>query len=184
MLLRDLNPIYDIKAKLVSSMISESITDYFAVQLSKLKNKPTDELFDGSDKFDIEQLAKVITALKVLSNKDYRSVMSREDIGIHPNSAKELFKFLDTVEKSGKNDRDTEMVFNALKQLAPSMYRKELEALEKLKNKDSTIKQEAVKKIEELAKRVNEMFKKLKELSSGAPKPEATTLATQKMALA
>lgn len=187
MLLNELHTyslIESVKERLVQVQLDESITDYFAVQISKLKNKSEDELFDGPNKIDLEELAKVITALKVLSNKEYRSVMTHEDIGIKPTSAKDLFKFLNSVDKGGKSSKDVESTFNALKQLAPSTYRKELDALGKLKGGDAAKKAEAIKNVVDLSRRVGEMFTKLRDLASGQATAAQTTELTKKMAKA
>lgn len=171
MLLHDLNQnalSFQIKSRIANSVLAESITDFFSITISRLKNKPIDEVFHGREAVDLERLSKIITALKVLSNKDYREVITKDDIGINPNSAKELFTFLANVRKDGDSEKEVEYIFNALKLMAPSTYRKELEKLEKLKSRDRSERQEAIQSLEVLATKVSQMFQKLKGITTAA----------------
>ena len=88
----------------VADVLSESIVEYLSMITAMLKNGKPEELFaKDNPKVDIEQLAAMITGLKVLSNPDYRKAITDEDIGFNPSSAKDFFHLLDSIPKDGKN---------------------------------------------------------------------------------
>lgn len=177
MLLRDFvteSAIAELRVR-VKDKLSESINDYMAVTIAQLKNKKPEELFKGSNPMiNLENLASIIAGLKVISNREYRGAMTAKDIGINPNSAKELYKLLDDVAKDGKNPKDVEDVFRALKTMAPTMYKKEVEALEDLKSEDDAKRKEAITSLVTFATKIGQTFGKIKAAAqSGKSAPAA-----------
>jgi hypothetical protein len=147
----------------VVEVLSESIVDFLGVTLAKLKHKHPEEVFSehNPDKVSLEELAKMITALKVISRKEYRSAITHEDVGINPNSAREVFKLLDDVKKDGKTEKNVSKVFDSLSGLAPSIYRKELQQLKQLEI-DGEEHDQAVTELEKFMLKVGQFFTKLK----------------------
>lgn len=153
----------------VAEIVSESIIELFGTTLAKLKNKHPEELFSehNPDKLSLEQIAKMITALKVISNKEYRSVMTHEDVGINPNSAREVFQLLDSIKKTGQQDTHSVKVIDNLASLAPSIYRTEMKSLGDLKEDDDEKRKAAISKLEQFMLKASQMFQKLKTGVSG-----------------
>lgn len=150
--------------KEVVEVLSESIIEYFGTTLAKLKGAHPEEVFSDQNpkRVSLEDVAKMITALKVISKKEYRGAMTKDDIGINPNSARDVFSLLDAVKKDGQNDRNTKEVMDTLAHLAPSMYRRELEALKDLKLDDDAKRKQAVQKLEAFMLKASQFFQKLK----------------------
>lgn len=163
MKLRNLSPqiaLYELREK-IGSLLAESISDYFALTTVKLKNEK---------EVDIDQLAEIISGLKVIGNPDYRESMTKADIGINPNNVKELFNTLDSITKDGTGmPRQTVDVFVALKAITPSLYKKTRAELEVLEKGTKAQKTEEINKIQAFATKVNQLFYKLKH---GAVQPK------------
>lgn len=162
----------------VADVLSESIVEYLSMITAMLKNGKPEELFaKDNPKVDIEQLAAMITGLKVLSNPDYRKAITDEDIGFNPSSAKDFFHLLDSIPKDGKNvPKLTAKAFDALKALAPSLYQKEVDAAEELKDGDDDQRKAGIKRLDTLSTKVGQMFQLLKTKAHGT-KTNATTAA-------
>lgn len=145
------------------SVLSESIVDFLGATLAKLKHAHPEEVFSehNPDKVSIEELAKLITGLKIISNKDHREVITKDDVGINPNSAREVFQLLDDVKKDGKHDKDVMKIFGKLADLSPSIYNRELDKLKVLK-KDGDAHDAALMELEKFMLKVSQMFQKLK----------------------
>jgi Cu/Ag efflux protein CusF len=78
---------------------------------------------------DIGELASIVASLKALSKAEYRDSMTKDDIGINPRSAKDLFTFFDKIPSSekGKLTGLPKEVVTALSKLVPSVNKSELE---------------------------------------------------------
>ena len=153
----------------VVDVLSESIIDYFGTTLAKLKGAHPEEVFSEQNpkRVSLEDVAKMITALKVISKKEYRGAMTKDDIGINPNSARELFGLLDSVKKDGQNERNTKEVLDTLTRLAPSLYRAELDGLKDLKLDDDAKRKQAIQKLESFMLKASQFFQKLKTNANG-----------------
>jgi hypothetical protein len=119
---------------------------------------------DKLEKFDFEQLADVITAIKLLTNSDNRQAMTRGDIGIDPNNSEELLKMLDTIpsDPSRALPGATKEIIKAIALMSKSTRAKELEALKKLVGPKSPEREKAVEALQMLANQVIKAIDKLK----------------------
>ena len=151
--------IHDFRSKL-----NEDINQYLSLALGKIKNKSPEEVFDPKDpkSVSLDQLANVIVSLKILSNSDYRQSMTRRDVGINPNSAKEVFKLLTDIDKEGKDPVYVKKVIKALTALAPTAVQKQRKELEDLKSEDEAIRRKAIQKIEQFLHKVSQSYGKMK----------------------
>jgi hypothetical protein len=181
MKLRDLNEstmLFEIRHS-IANILSESINEYLSQIVALLKNSKQEELFDKENpKIDLEQLASMITGLKVLSNPDYRKAMTDEDIGFNPSSAKDFFHMLDSIPKDGKNiPKLTDRAFVALKSLAPSLYQKEYDAAQELKDGDEEQVKAGIKRLDTLSNKVSQMFNLLKSKAQSKSSTNSTAAA-------
>lgn len=155
----------ELRAK-IPTLLAESLSEYLAVTLSKLKNKKSDELFkdEKNPLVDLDRLATYITGLKILGNSQYRSAITKDDIGINPGDVTELFKLLDTIPKEeSKIVKEVDDVFDALKSLSPAMFKKERERLDSLKDDESPEKEDVIKKLSAFSLKINQIFSKSKQ---------------------
>jgi len=170
MKLRDLvveSMIFDLRVQ-VGAVLGESVADYLSTAVAVLRAKKPEEIFGDSPKIDLEQMAKIITGLKVLSNKEYRDSITKDDVGLNVQSAKEVFDMLNNVPKDGKNvPKTTDDIFTALKGLVPSLYKKELEKLEQLKDGDESDRKKEIDDLAALTTKVGQMFQSIKSKSQG-----------------
>ena len=138
----------------IGFLLSESISDYLALTIAQLKN---------DKQVDLDQLSEYVAGLKILGNSDHRESLTKDDIGINPNSFKELFGLLDSINKDGKNiPKQTSEVFTALKVIAPSIFKKtrlELDVLDKGTKADKT---KAINDLSVFSTKVNQLFYKIK----------------------
>jgi hypothetical protein len=136
--------------------LSEAITDYFAQILAKLRR--AEELSHD----EVQRVSSLIAGIKVLSVPQYRQAMTRSDIGINPNSARELHDLLVKIPKDGKLDRLTDEVFQALSKIAPSIFKKELEEIEALNRAPKQEHEHQVNKLAALFAKIYQAFNKTK----------------------
>ena len=147
--------------------LSESVVDYLSTAVANLKTKPTAALFDKETPLvNIKQLAGIIAGVRLLSDHEVRSTLSREDIHINPNSSHKLYDLLDSITKNGKGiPKLTLDVFTALREVSPKTFDAELEKLKGLKSEKE--RQHLVTELEKVTSRVKEMFQKVKAISDG-----------------
>jgi len=146
--------------KALEEKLSEAINKHLNNAVIALKSR--DET-DATDKgVDLDQLASLIAGLKVLSKDTYRSAMTKDDIGINPNNAKELFGLLDKVpdKAQAKLSGPSAEVFTALAALAPSLLKKERDELAGLLDKDANKRRAAVNQLHAFATKVDQMYSK------------------------
>lgn len=150
----------------IGNLLAESISDYLSLTLALLKNDKS---------VDLDQLAEFITGLKVLGNSDHRDSLTKDDLGINPNSFKELFQTLSSITKDGKNmPRTTADVFTALKSITPSLFKKTRAELEILEKGTKGEKEQLIKKIQLFSTKINQLFYKLKH-GTTQPKDQKVT---------
>jgi hypothetical protein len=153
----------ELRKLIADNFLFESVSDHLAVTIAKLKNKDPSKLFNGSpDGIDLDHLALILTGLNVLGNTDYRDAMTKEDIGIDPKNAQELFKLLDEVAKVGKDPEAVTVVFDKIKEIAPKVYTKKRAELDDLKSKDEAVRNQEIKKLEAYMHKVTQSYQKLK----------------------
>ena len=157
--------LYELREQ-IGNLLAESISDYLALTVAKLKNdKP----------IDLDQLAEFISGLKVIGNPEHRESMTKADIGINPNDFKELFNTLNSITKDGKDvPRMTADVFVALKSITPSLFKKTRAELDVFENGTKAQKEQEIKKIQVFSTKVNQLFYKIKH-GATMPKDKAVT---------
>lgn len=149
----------------IGILLAESISDYLSRTIAMLKN---------DKQVDLDQLAEFISGLTAIGDDENRISMTKADIGINPNDFKELFNTLNSVTKDGKNmPRMTIDVFNALKSITPSQFKKTREELSILENGTKGEKEQVIRKVQAFATKVNQFFYKIKH---GASKPKEKTV--------
>jgi hypothetical protein len=113
---------------------------------------------------DIGELASIVASLKALSKAEYRDSMTKDDIGINPRSAKDLFMFFDKIPSSekGKLTGLPKEVVTALSKLVPTVNKSELEALTKLGSHDLDERRGAEKYLKAVAQKIDLSYDKIK----------------------
>lgn len=119
---------------------------------------------DKAEKLDLEQLADIITAIKLLTNADYRQAMTKQDVGIDPNNARDLLKMLDTIpsDPAKQLPSSTRSFVRTVALMSKSLRTKELEALKALVSTDASKRQAAQAELGKLASMVATALEKLK----------------------
>ena len=147
----------------------ENVNDYLALVLGKLKNKKTAELFKTGDPnaIDLDHLAMIIAGLKIIANPDYRAGLTKADIGMEPNDAKQLFNLLNQVDKQGKDPMEVANVFKAICKLAPNAVKKQRATLDLLKTGDDAERQHEVQELSKFQIKVGQVFGKIKTAAVG-----------------
>lgn len=149
-------------------ILVESVNDYFAGVVAQIKANKIENV-------DTDQLATLITGLKVLSNPSLRSALTADDVGINPNDLKQLLKLFNDVPRDGKNQPEAvKKAFDALKAAAPKMFKDELAALEPVKDKTDAKHADAVQKLSLFATKVSQTYQKVKTAASASPSASAT----------
>lgn len=145
----------------IGLLLSESISDYLSSVIASLKN---------DEQVDLDQVAEIISGLRIIGDPDHRESMTKDDIGINPNNFKELFNTLNSVTRDRKNmPKMTGEVFTALKSISPSMFKKTKAELDVLETGTRAEKAQQIQKLKDFASDVNHLFYKLKH---GAAKPK------------
>lgn len=160
--------IFEVRQR-TAEMLGESISDYLSMTIAKIKAKKPEELYDGEEPLvDLDRLTSVVSAMRVLGNADFRKAISKEDIGINPNNVKEFAKFLDSIPRDGKKlPQLTAAVITALKGIAPNVFKKQREQLDRLKSQDETERKDALQDLSKFATQVNQIFSKVRSGTSG-----------------
>jgi hypothetical protein len=144
--------------KAVREKLAESINKHLTSAVALFKARDDE---DASDKgVNLDQLAQLIAGLKVLSKREHRDVITKDDVGVDPNNAKDLFALLDKIpdKPTAEVAKPQAEVFTALAALAPSLLKKEREELELLVDKDSAKRHAAISKLSSFATKVDQMF--------------------------
>lgn len=172
MKLRDLvieTQIFELRVQ-IGEVLVESISDYLQTTLAQLRNGK--ERFvdsEGKPTEEATRLASILSGMKVLSIPNYRNAMTREDIGINPNSAKELSDLLAKIPRDGKLDKLTANVFSAIEKIAPSVYKKKLEEIISIHDADKASREKVINDIEAMSTNINKAYQKIKTVSQAQP---------------
>ena len=151
----------------IKDNLFENINDYLSLTLAKINNKKPQDLFKpGADMLDLDHLAMIITGLKIVANPDYRAGLTKNQIGINPNDAKDLFNILNQVDKMGKDQPGVINVFKALCKLAPSALKNERAELEIFKTGDDAERKHQAQELQKLIVKVGQMFNKIRNAAS------------------
>lgn len=167
---------YEVR-KLVEQKLLESVSKHLSSIAAALKARKD----DNADMMgvDPEQLANIITGLKVIGKKEYRDVITKDDIGINPTNAKELFSLLDKVpdKAQAKLDKSSADIFRALSSLAQSLSKKDQEDIEMLGSDDEAKRRSAVNKLSSFASKVDQMYNQVKNVATKAASADKSTSA-------
>lgn len=146
----------------VGAKLSEAINKHLLTAAVALGNRSDS---DKSTKgIDIDQLASIIAAMKIIAKAEYREVMTKDDIGINPRNAKELFGVLDKIPDAPAAELTglSKEVINALVHLAPTLKKAEAEKLAGLTSSDPAERAEAVVYLKQFATKVDQSFTKVR----------------------
>jgi len=155
----------------------ENVNDYLSLTLTKINNKKPQDLFKaGPDMLDLDHLAMIITGLKIVSNPDYRAGLTKQDVGINPNDAKELFNLLNQVDKQGKDQSSVMNVFKALCKLAPQGLKNERTKLDIFKTGDDAERKHEAQELQKLVVKVGQMFNKIRTAANSTRGVDIPTL--------
>lgn len=145
----------------------ENVNDYLSTTLAKLSNKKPEDTARGAKNYiDLGHLAFIITGLKILANPDYRTGLTKSEVGINPNDAKELFDILNRVDRNGKDPADVINVFIALCKLAPAGLKRQRAELEIFQTGDESERRHAAQELQKFLLKVSQMFNKVRVASN------------------
>lgn len=108
-----------------------------------------------------EVLAKIITGLKIITNAQYRSALTKGDVGINPSNVKELLAMLDTVPNAPKADLtgSSEKFFTAVCSLSKSLLASTEDMIKKATDEQDA---SAINELSVFAGKVDTMVTKLR----------------------
>jgi len=156
----------------------ENINDYLSLTLAKLNNKKPQDLFKAGspDEINLDHLAMIIAGLKVVANPDFRAGLTKQDIGINPNDAKDLFNLLNQVDKQGKDQGAVINVFKAVCKLAPQGLKNERAKLDIFKTGDDAERKHEAQELQKLVVKVGQMFNKIRTAANSTRGVDIPTL--------
>lgn len=116
------------------------------------------------EKLDIEELADLITTVKLLTNPDFRQAMTKKDVGIDPTSAEDLFKMLDMIPSDMSKDmpKAARDFIRAVATTSKSTRSKELASLKLLVGPSSSQRDAALAELKKVAQNVVKALEALK----------------------
>ena len=145
----------------------ENVSEYLTLTLAKLNKRQLDiSNKESLDYVDLSHLAIIVTGLKILANPDYRTGLTKREIGINPNDSKDLIAILNRVDKQGKDPRDVLNVFLALCKLAPSGLKQQRQELEAFATGTDDERKKAAQELQKFIIKASQMFNKIKFSSS------------------
>ena len=154
-------------------VISEDVNQYLTLALAKIKNKSPDEAFKDGDStaVNLDHLTSIVIGLKILANNDYRSVMTRNDIGIQASNPKELFKLFTDVSKDGNSDPSYVVkAFDSICKLAPTAVKKQRSEFEKLRSGSDAERRQVAQELEQFTHKVSQSYGKLRQQAQSSNK--------------
>lgn len=116
------------------------------------------------EKLDLEQLADIITTIKLLTNADYRNAITAREVGIDPNNAQQLLKMLDTIPSDPTKalPAKTMEFVKSVALMSKSIRAKELDSLKKLLSPSQPEREKAHSELGKLASQVASALERLK----------------------
>lgn len=142
----------------------ENITDYLGLVIAQINNKKHEDLFKANDPkaIDLDHLAMIITGMKIIADPDFRAGITKRDVGINPNDAKELFNLLNQVDKQGKDSEAVKNVFKALTNLAAPALKNQREELNILKTGDDAERKHMAADLQKIMTKTSQLFNKVR----------------------
>lgn len=119
------------------------------------------------EKFDIESLADVITAIRILTNPDYCQAITKREVGIDPNNAAELLSILDTIPNDPTKviPSKTKEFIRAVAFMSKSLRQKELAELKLIFGPNTHERQHAIIALQKLSVQVIKALDRLRDHS-------------------
>lgn len=126
------------------------------------RNAKTDH--EKTAKLDLETIADIVTAIKLLTNADYRSVMTKHDVGIDPNNADQLLKMLDSIPSDPTKElpNNTRKFVRAVALMSKSQRSQEMENLKALLSSDKHVRAKAQDELTALSSKIIKAIERLK----------------------
>lgn len=151
--------------KQISFPLFEAINGHLAKTVAALAARENDD--NSAAGVDFKRLGNILTTLKIITDKDLHSGITKDDIGFDPNDVKDIFGALDRVPDSvsAKLPVDLDKFFVTTAALSNSVKREELKTLAKLLDKDETVRATAVKELKQLSIKIDQLYNKLKTLA-------------------
>lgn len=155
--------IVSVKAHIRDNLF-ENVADYLGLVIAQVNNKKPEDLFKANDPkaLDLDHLAMILTGLKIIADPDFRAGITKRDVGINPNDAKELFNLLNQVDKQGKDSEAVKNVFKALCKLALPALKKQREELNILKMGDDAERKHMATDLQKLLTKTSQLFNKVR----------------------
>jgi len=150
-------------------VLCESVTEYLATVIAYLKSKKHEDLFNTEKPLiKVDHLASIVAGLRVLSDIEHRSILTKDDIHINPNNSHNLYDFMDSFPKNGKGTPAlTLKVLKALKEVSPKTFASELQKFKGLKTKNDAERGKLTTELEKFAANVGTMFNKVRSIHNG-----------------
>ena len=139
-------------------VLIENVNEYLALVVAKLKNHKDPFNAPEGQRIDLDHLANVVVGLKILGDSDFRQPITKKDIGFNPTDPKDLFNFLNKIDKLGKDPVDVEHILQGLAKIAPSAIKKQQDEFNLLKSGTPAQKQAITSKLEAFMHKVTQIF--------------------------
>ena len=152
----------------IKYQLIENINDFLSQTIAKLNNKKPDEIFKSDNPFaiNLDHLAIIMTGLRIISNPDYRTAITKDDVGMNPNDAKDLINVLNQIDKNGKDSIAVLNIFKALCKMAPNVLKKQREELNVLQAGDDATRKQEIQKLQRFATLTSQIFNKVQSAST------------------
>lgn len=120
---------------------------------------------------DTDVLAKLITGIKVITKPEYRSALTKDDVGINPNNVRDLLAMLDEVPNAPKDKLSgtTAKFFTAVCSLSKSLLEKSKTLVKNCSSTDPEERTEALKELTQFASKVDQLVTRMRATTSGKP---------------
>ena len=113
---------------------------------------------------EVETLADIITTIKLLTNSDYRSAMTRQEVGINPNKPTELLKMLDSIpsDPSKPLSAQTKRFVQAVASMSKKARDQERNEIKALLDPDSADSKSVIDRLKVFAEKTDQALIKLR----------------------
>lgn len=141
----------------------EAINSYVLKAATALDGRSDDDSSNAG--INIEALADMVTALRVVSTRELRMGITADDAeGWDPNSAKDMYDVFSKVPDSPKTKLPADLgrFFKTVAGMAPKIRKQELEDLNILLDKDVNIRKKALGKLKAFTSKLDQLYNKLK----------------------
>jgi hypothetical protein len=140
----------------------EAINSYMAKAVAALDARPEGD--HGAAGVDIIGLTNMLTTFKVISNRELRSSITKDDVGFDPNDVNDLFNVLNKVPDSpkAKLPSDVDKFFKDVAGLASKIKKGELTNVKGLVSSDEAERKKSIAYLKQYSTKVDQLYNKLK----------------------